>query len=245
MRSTCLQEGPLKEAERVWCQLPPMVGALGSALGALGEQGAEMRAGSPRKRGTWLCPHGSIARGGEPPSAAPSPRHPQILKEPRAQSWNLYVTERPARTVRSHRQPLPPVGPSAFPLLQARVRGKPGESSLAAEGSRLWAPRGVEAAGGRAGAGQGAGGQGEGRNYSGPFSGTPAPRSSDSKRPSCLPGKDVSCAGLRPSHLGTEPRTPQRAPPAPFSCPIPAASGPGCPHESQNTGRHEPKTSIN
>lgn len=83
-------------------------------------------------------------------------------------------------------------------------------------------------------------GQKENRNYSGPFSPSPtAPRGSDGKRPSCLHGKDVSCAGLgqaeppptpgahhKPFPAVSAPQSPRdRAPPRAFNCPHPSSLG--------------------
>lgn len=67
-----------------------------------------------------------------------------------------------------------------------------GGSEEASEGSQLWA-LGVSVAAERLSGGRG---EREGRNYSGPLAPCDhAPRGSDGKRPSCLPSKDVSCAG--------------------------------------------------
>lgn len=96
-------------------------------------------------------------------------------------------------------------------------------------------------------------GQRKGRIYSGPLS-LPAPMHpcSDGKRPSCLPGKDVSCAGRSQAEPAwcppqalprslcfaatlTKPRTACLAPAAPLNRSIPPASVPLCPNQSQNT----------
>lgn len=92
------------------------------------------------------------------------------------------------------------------------------------------------------------------RNYSGLFSPhTHAPQGSDGKRPSCLPGKDVSCAArLNPpsatanpsqkppllGHLGAKPHTPHLAHTAPLNHPsflLSPALVSCCPNKSQNT----------
>lgn len=90
-----------------------------------------------------------------------------------------------------------------FSLLQAGVRGKPGGSRLAGGGSHLRAPAGGRRPlNGRQGPGRGQGAGGGQELFWAFLPRHRGARGSDGKRPSCLPGQDVSCTGLSRAEPG-------------------------------------------